>query len=217
MRFHVRMGAQASTPPRAHVGPIPLLGGVLAAIALGVIAAIVITVAGVHLIFTAAEPPVAGATGPTPSQKPLHPGTYSAGRLSAPARLGALDRMTVTQPSQVALLQSQRDALRLATGKPAIAAAYGRPFPLQVLGVELVASSGYVNARQYLGSVDSGNVTFSTVGPDQCAASTDVAVLCVRSDAKKQLTVVVEGTRPYISSPATAAAYVNDAWKKLGG
>lgn len=215
MRFHVRMSVQASAPRRAHVGPVPLLGGILATIALGVIAAIVITVAGIHVLSTVAAGPVASSTGPAPSQKPLAPGTYRAGTLSAPARLGDLGRVAVTQPSQVELLRSQRDALKLATGQPAIAAAYGRPAPLQVLGVELVASSGPMDRAQYLGSVDSGSVQFSTVGPDECATSAGTAVLCVRSDPKQHLTAVVEATAPYATTPKQAAALLDAGWKEL--
>ncbi len=214
MRFHVRMGVQASAPPRAHVGPIPLLGGVLGGIALGVVAAIVIAVCGFHILTTPASAGSAGA-GPIPSQRPLDPGTYSAGTLNAPDRLNELDRLTVTQPSQVELLRSQRDALRQATGKPAIAAEYGRSATFQVLPVLLVASSGYADPKQFLGSVGANKVTLTTVGSDQCAVSGSLAVLCIRSDPQKALTVAVEGTPPYVGSARAAAALVDDAWKQL--
>lgn len=215
MRFHVDMGAQASIPPRAHVGPIPLLGGILGTIALGVVAAIVIAVCAVHIATSPSAPAGAGGAGFAPSQRPLNPGTYSAGTLSAPTRLGDLERLTVTQRSQVRLLRSQRDTLRHATGKPAIAAQYGRPGTFQVLPVALVASTGYVDPKHYLGTVSSGRVMFSAQGPDQCATYDNLAVICVRSDRHKQLTVVVEGTPPFVHSAHSAAALVDDGWRKL--
>lgn len=217
MRFHVRMGVQASVRPRAHVGPVPLLGGVLGTIALGVAAAIVIAVCAVHIAGSPGSAAPAQGTGSTPSQRPINPGTYSAGTLEAPARLGDLGRLTVTQQSQARLLQSQRDALRQATGKPAIAAEYGRPATLQVLPVALVASSGYVDPKQFLGGVSSGKVASSTEGPDQCAVYADLAVICLRSDQQKQLTVMVEGSSPYLRTARATAALVDDGWKKLGG
>lgn len=215
MRFHVRMGVQASAPPRAHVGPIPLLGGVLGAIALGVAAAVVIAVCSVHIL-TATGPSGGTGTGATPTQRPVDPGTYSAGTLNAPDTLGGLDRLSVTQPSQVELLQSQRNALRQATGKPAIAAEYGRTETFQVLPVLLVASSGYADPKQFLGSVGANKVTFTTEGPDQCAVSGGLAILCIRADQQTQLTVLVEGTPPYVLTPHGAALLVDEAWKKLG-
>ena len=216
MRFHVRMGVQASTPPRAHVGPIPLLGGILGAIALGLVATLVITLGGVHILTSGGPAGVAGA-GPTPSQQPINPQTYSAGTLVAPERLGGLSRLTVTQSSQAELLRSQRDALRQATGKPAIAAEYGHSSTFQVLPVLLLASSGYADPKQFLGTVDAGRLTFVTEGSDQCAAAGGLAYLCVRSDQQKQLTVAVEGTPPYIGSTHAASVMVDEAWKKLGG
>lgn len=217
MRFHGRMGAQASTAPRAHVGPVPLLGGLLGAIALGVAAAIVIGVCVVHIATSAGPPGTVGAIRPTPSQRPLNPGTYSAGSLNAPGRLGKLDRLAPTQRSQVELLQSQRDALKAATGQPALAARYGRSGTFQVLPVVLVASPGYTDPKQFLGGVTAGKVALSTEGSDQCALSRDLAVLCMRSDQQKQLTVLVEGAPPDLTSPRATATLVDGAWKKLGG
>ncbi len=217
MRFHVRMGVQASARPRAHVGPVPLLGGVLGTIALGVVAAIVIAVCAAHIAGSASSGTTVEGSGATPSQRPLNPGTYSAGTLNAPARLGNLGRLIPTQRSQVQLLRTQRDALRQATGKPAIAAEYGRSSTFQVLPVALIASSGYVEPKQYLDGVSSGKVALSSQGPDECAVYTDLAVLCMRSDQQKQLTVLVEGSPPYLGSAHAAAALVDDGWKKLGG
>ena len=217
MRFHVRMGVQASVPPRAHVGPVPLLGGVLGTIALGVVAVIVIVVGVAHIRASAGPSPALPAIGSTPSQRPLSPGTYSSGTLNAPTRLGDLARLTPTQQSQVELLRTQRDALRQTTGKPAIAAEYGRPGTFQVLPVALVATSGYVDPKQYLEGVSSGKVAFSSQGSDQCAVDADLAVLCMRSDQQKQLTVLVEGAPPYLTSAHATAALVDDGWKKLGG
>lgn len=217
MRFHVRMGVQASVPPRAHVGPVPLLGGVLGTVALGVLAAVVIAVCFVHIAGSGSSSGTVNPTGSTPSQRPLSPGTYSAGTLKAPDRLGDLNRLAPTQQSQVQLLRTQRDALRQATGKPAIAAEYGRSSTFQVLPVALVASSGYVEPKQYLGGVSAGKVAFSSQGSDQCAAYADLAVLCMRSDQQKQLTVLVEGSPPYLGSAHATAALVDDGWQKLGG
>lgn len=216
MRFHVRMGVQASVPPRAHVGPVPLLGGILGTVALGVVAAIVIAVCAVHIAGSPRSAPAEG-TGSAPSQRPINPGTYSAGTLNAPTRLGNLGRLTVRQQSQAQLLRSQRDALRQATGKPAIAAEYGAAQTFQVLPVALVASSGYVDPKQYLGGVGSGKVALSSEGPDQCAVYANLAVICLHSDQQKQLTVLVEGSPPYLRSAHATAALVDDGWKKLGG
>lgn len=217
MRFHVRMGVQASNSRRPHVGPIPLLGGILGTVALGVVAALVIAVAGVHLITAPAERPITGGSAPTPAERPVAPGTYTAGTLKAPAALGDLPRLSSLDRSQAGLLRSERDALATATGKPTIAAAYGKPAPLQLLPVDLVASSGYLDPNQYLGTVGSGKVTFSTVGADQCATDAGVAIVCARADQQKQLTVAVEGTQPYLTSASAAASLTDSAFKALGG
>ncbi|MGH7920623.1 MAG: hypothetical protein ACREQM_11860 [Candidatus Dormibacteraceae bacterium] len=212
------MGVQATARARAHVGPIGLVPGVVGAAVIGVIGAIVIAVT-ITTILTSGGPAPTGASGhrPTPSQRPIDPGTYVAGSLKAPARLGGYARLQVTQQAQAQLLKGERDSLRQATGQPAIAASYGRQSSFELLPVSLVASAGYVDAAQYLAGVSSSRVKFTTVGPDSCATYPGLAVLCARAEKQKSLTVVVDGTAPYLKSDRAAAALVDDAWKKLGG